>query len=73
MRTTSAGLDGQTAAMLAEAAEVYGNPSFHETAARLADAADFLPSQALSEKISQLQDVANMLSVAPRGICRYEE
>lgn len=72
MSTTSAGLDGQTAALLAEAAEVYGNPSFHEAAVLLADAADILPSQELSEKISQLQNVADMLAVMPRDICRYE-
>src|SRR5258707_706100 len=69
MSTTSTGLDGQTAALLAEAAEVYGNPSFHESAVRLADAVDFLPSQQLSDKISQLQEVADMLSAMPRGIC----
>jgi hypothetical protein len=72
MSTTSTGLDGQTAALLAEAAEVYGNPSFHESAVRLADAVDFLPSQQLSDKISQLQEVADMLSAMPGGICRYE-
>lgn len=71
MSTTSAGVDGQTAALLAEAAEVYGNPRFYEAALALTDAADFLPG--LSDKINQLQDVADVISVSSRGICRYDE
>jgi len=55
LSTTSAGVDGQTAVLLAEAAEVYGNPNFHEAAVLLTDAADFLPG--LSDKINQLQDI----------------
>jgi len=66
LSTTSAGVDGQTAALLAEAAEVYGNPNFYQAAVLLADATELLPGIGLDDKISELRDIADQIETASR-------
>ena len=66
MSTTASGLDAQTAAMLADAAEVYGSHDFHRAASTLADVAELLPgyNNNLASKISQLHDIADLISAS---------
>lgn len=66
MSTTSAGVDGQTTAMLAEAAEIYGSHDFRQAALALMEAADILPSGGLNEKIAQLHEAAELIEIGSR-------
>jgi hypothetical protein len=64
MSTTPMGLDAQTAVMMMDAAEVYGNSKFYQAAMALADTAEIMP---------QLYEIAELMSNASRRMGRYDE
>jgi hypothetical protein len=67
--------DPDTAAMLAEAAEVYGSPQFLQAAELIAEAAETLPGydRTLGDKINELHEIADVISVGSRRMARYSE
>lgn len=71
LSTTSARVDGQTAALLAEAAEVYGNPDFRQAAVLLADATGLLPGGILDDRITELRQIAGQIETASRRMGGY--
>jgi hypothetical protein len=72
MSTTASGLDAQTAAMLVDAAEVYGSHEFRQAASMLTDASEVLPNLSdLNEKISQLHEIAELISSSTQRMGGY--
>lgn len=72
LTSTPSGPDSQTAAMLADAAEIYGSHTFRQAAAQVAEAADLLPGydKTLNDKISQLYEIADLISATSRRMGR---
>ena len=64
MSTTPMGLDAQIAVMMVDAAEVYGDPKFHQAAMALADTAEIIP---------QLHEIAELMSNASYRMGQYDE
>jgi hypothetical protein len=75
MTSTPAGPDAATVALLAEAAEVFGDHAFQTAATSLAEAADVWPTydQILGTKIDQLQEAADQISAASDTIRQHRQ
>jgi hypothetical protein len=56
------GLDSLTAKLVADAAEVYGTPSFNQAASHLADAADVLSVSGFASNSSVIMDAADSIA-----------
>ena len=67
--------DPDVAAVLAEAAEVYGSRRFLQAAESLAEAADLLPGydKSLGDRINELHEIADLISAGSRRVTDYRE
>jgi len=73
LASTPSGLDIRTAAMLAQAADIFSTNRFQTAAAALGQAADILPGydRTLGVKVAQLQQAAEIISAAVSNLQRY--
>ena len=73
MTSTPAGPDTRTAALLAQAADIFSTHAFQCAAASLGQAADILPAydRTLQTRITQLQQAAEIISAAADNLRRY--
>lgn len=63
--------DMRAAALLADAAEIYGSRSFHTAASQLSHAAEVLGVHSLSNDAAQISEAAGMITSAARDMRRY--
>jgi hypothetical protein len=73
LASTPAGPDTRTAALLAQAADIFSTSGFRASAASLATAADILPAydRTLVTRIGQLHEAADLVSAAVQQLRRY--
>lgn len=73
LASTTSGPDTRTAALLAQAADVFSTHAFQTAAAALGQAADILPGydKTLGTKTTELQQVAEVISAAVSDLKRF--
>jgi hypothetical protein len=73
LASTPSGPDIRTAAMLAQAADIFSTRRFQTAAAALGQAADVLPryDRTLATRAAELQQAAETISAAVKNLQRY--